>query len=78
MTSMRHAPALLAGAIAAVLAQAAPARADAFNFNTTLDNVLSRAMEMMPGTGVKNVRLGLGRHRARGVPALSQSHRRRQ
>ena len=60
MMWMRHTSALIAGAFAAVVAHAAPARADAFNFNTTLDNVLSRAMEMMPVTGVKNVRLGLG------------------
>jgi outer membrane protein len=60
MTSMRHAPALTAGAIAAALACATPARADVFSFDHTLDNILGRAMELMPLQGVKNVRLGLG------------------
>ncbi len=58
MTSTRHAPAYIAGAMA--MALATPARAETFNFNTMLDNVLGRAMEMMPMTGVKNVRIGLG------------------
>ena len=60
MTSHRHAPALFAGALAIALSAATPVRAEAFNFNTMLDNVLGRAMEMMPVQGVKNVRIGLG------------------
>lgn len=57
MFGFRPVAALTASLLA--LTAAMPAQADAFNIDHALDNILGRAMEMMPN-GVKNVRIGLG------------------